>query len=98
MLNNLDHIKYDELIGKFVDVLSSDQSINGISGLVINETKNTIHVLHNNKTKIIPKSTCNFTFSGDVTFCLYPRDSAISYTYFLCLAFSNKFSRTALSM
>ena len=64
MLNNLDHIKYDELIGKFVDVLSSDQSINGISGLVINETKNTIHVLHNNKTKIIPKSTCNFTFSG----------------------------------
>ena len=65
MLNNLDHIKYDELIGKFVDVLSSDQSINGISGFVINETKNTFHILDNKRKKVIPKSHCVFNFTNN---------------------------------
>ena len=54
-MNNLHDLKYNELTGRTLTVLSStDSSLNGISGLVINETKNTFHILNDQRKKIIP--------------------------------------------
>lgn len=65
-MNNLHDIKYNELIGRTMKIISStESSLDGIGGIVINETKNTFHLLHNGRKKIIPKSNCVFTFSNN---------------------------------
>ena len=65
-MNNLHDLKYNELTGRTLTVLSStDSSLNGISGLVINETKNTFHILNDQRKKIVPKSNCIFNFNDN---------------------------------
>jgi len=65
-LNALYDLKYNELTGRTLTIISStDSSLNGISGLIINETKNTFHILNNQNTKIIPKSNCIFNFNDN---------------------------------
>ncbi len=65
-MNNLYDLKYNELTGRVLTVVSStDSSLNGTRGLVINETKNTFHILDNSRKKIIPKSNCIFNFTNN---------------------------------
>ncbi|MCH2403795.1 MAG: ribonuclease P protein subunit [Nitrososphaerales archaeon] len=65
-MNTSYDLKYNELIGRTLTVVSStDSSLNGASGFVINETKNTFHILDNKRKKIIPKSHCVFNFTNN---------------------------------
>ena len=66
MTNPYIDFKSYELIGLKVSIVSSpDTSIQNISGIVINETKNTFHILDNKRKKVIPKSHCVFNFTNN---------------------------------
>lgn len=64
-MKNLSHILQDELIGLKVKVVkSSNPSCIGLSGKIIEETKNTFKILHNDDDdeKILIKRDCIFHF------------------------------------
>ncbi len=63
-MRNLSHILQDELIGLRVKVVkSSNPSCIGLSGKIIDETKNTFKILHNGDEKILIKKDCVFHFT-----------------------------------
>ncbi len=54
---------FDEFIGKNVNVVwSRNQTMIGKSGLVIDETKNTIKIANGRKISVIPKHIAKFKF------------------------------------
>lgn len=62
MLNSSNIFRH-ELIGLYVKVIeSSNKSLIGVNGKVINETKKTIKIFNGNKEKIIPKDVSTFLF------------------------------------
>ncbi|MBS7654387.1 MAG: ribonuclease P protein component 1 [Candidatus Bathyarchaeia archaeon] len=63
-MRNLSYILQDELIGLRVKVIkSSNPSSIGLSGKIIDETKNTFKILHNDDEKILIKRDCVFHFT-----------------------------------
>lgn len=63
-MRNLSYILQDELIGLKVKVVkSSNPSCIGLSGKIIEETKNTFKILHNDDEKILIKRDCIFHFT-----------------------------------
>ncbi|MGL6298767.1 MAG: ribonuclease P protein component 1 [Methanobacteriaceae archaeon] len=62
MLNSSNIFRH-ELIGLYVKVIeSSNKSLIGVKGKVIDETKKTIKIVNGNKEKIIPKDVSTFLF------------------------------------
>lgn len=62
-MRNLSHILQDEFIGLRVKVVkSSNPSCIGLSGKIIDETRNTFKILHDNDEKILIKRDCVFHF------------------------------------
>jgi ribonuclease P protein subunit POP4 len=62
-MRDLSHILQDELIGLRVKVVKSlNHSCIGLSGKIIDETRNTFKILHNNDEKILIKRDCIFHF------------------------------------
>jgi ribonuclease P protein subunit POP4 len=62
-MRDLSHILQDELIGLRVKVVKSlNPSCIGLSGKIIDETRNTFKILHNNDEKILIKRDCIFHF------------------------------------
>ncbi len=63
MINRYIDFRSYELIGLEVSIVSSpDTSIQNISGIVINDTKNTLQLQFNNKIKTIQKLGNTFLF------------------------------------
>ncbi|MCD6469479.1 ribonuclease P protein subunit [Candidatus Bathyarchaeota archaeon] len=62
-MRNLTHILQDEFIGLKVKVVkSTNPSCIGLSGLVIDETKNTFRILSKKGEKTLIKENCVFHF------------------------------------
>jgi ribonuclease P protein subunit POP4 len=62
-MRDLSHILQNELIGLRVKVVKSlNPSCIGLSGKIIDETRNTFKILHNNDEKILIKRDCIFHF------------------------------------
>ena len=60
---NSKNVIYHEFVGLYVEVIKSKtESLTGISGNIIDETKKTIKIDTGNKEKIIPKDLCVFQF------------------------------------
>lgn len=60
---NVNNLIYHEFIGLYVEVIKSKtESLTGISGNIIDETKKTIKVDTGISEKIIPKDLCIFQF------------------------------------
>ncbi len=66
------NIMFHELIGLRITVVkSSEDTLNGLSGEVVDETKNTLRVKTKNGLKIIPKSIVTIRIElADGTFAL----------------------------
>ncbi|MEM2309564.1 MAG: ribonuclease P protein subunit [Candidatus Bathyarchaeia archaeon] len=63
-MKNLSHILQDEFIGLEVKVVrSTNPSCIGLSGRVIDETKNTFKILSRDGEKVLIKENCIFHFS-----------------------------------
>ncbi|MDV0446714.1 hypothetical protein MsAg5_05660 [Methanosarcinaceae archaeon Ag5] len=59
-----DNLPFHELIGLFVQVQSScDPTITGLSGIIVDETRNTFQIETNGKVKTVPKAGSVFSFS-----------------------------------
>jgi ribonuclease P protein subunit POP4 len=62
-MRNLSYIIQDEFIGLKVKVVKSlNPSCVGLSGRIVDETKNTFKILHDNNEKILIKRDCTFHF------------------------------------
>ncbi|MBS7648526.1 MAG: ribonuclease P protein subunit [Candidatus Bathyarchaeia archaeon] len=63
-MNNLTHILQDEFIGLKVRVAeSTNPSCVGLSGRIIDESRNTFKILCGNEEKILIKENCVFHFT-----------------------------------
>ncbi|MBS7639248.1 MAG: ribonuclease P protein subunit [Candidatus Bathyarchaeia archaeon] len=63
-MKNLSHILQDEFIGLEVKVVrSTNPSCIGLSGRVIDETKNTFKILSRDGEKVLIKENCIFHFT-----------------------------------
>ncbi|MBS7635606.1 ribonuclease P protein subunit [Candidatus Bathyarchaeota archaeon] len=63
-MRNLSYILQDEFIGLRVKVIKSlNPSCIGLTGRIIDETKNTFKILHNDDEKILIKRDCVFHFT-----------------------------------
>lgn len=63
-MRNLSYVIQDEFIGLKVKVVKSlNPSCIGLSGKIIDETKNTFKILHNDDEKILIKKDCIFHFT-----------------------------------
>jgi len=63
-MKNLSHILQDEFIGLEVKVVrSTNPSCIGLSGRVIDETKNTFKILSGDGEKVLIKENCIFHFT-----------------------------------
>jgi len=67
-----------ELIGLEVEILeSSDSTLKGLKGKVMDETRNTLIIEVKDKRKVIPKGICTFAFNVRGDFMQVPGSSLI---------------------